>query len=345
MVVDFRKAQSDHSPLNINGSNVEILKSTKFLGVHLVEDHTWSLNTSSITKKAQQGLYFLRRLRKAHLPPLILTTFYRGTIESVLSSCITAYCSSLVEFGTVRCRPFYLPCEFTIAFIFLVYIPPSANDKEVLCEFYGAISDLQNADHLELFIVRDFNHTNLKTVLPKFHQHVDFATRGVNMLDLVYINIPGAYRAEPRLHLGYSDHISVMLIPAYRPLVNRSKPVLKQVITWPAGTLQDCFECSDWHSFREAATNGDSINLEENMASVTNYIGKCIGDVTISKTITTHPNQKLWMTSKVCALLKSRDSAFKAGDKMDSKEQTVPNHQRGEARTRPENPQQLSVAS
>ncbi|KAK3564222.1 hypothetical protein QTP86_011206 [Hemibagrus guttatus] len=90
-VADFRQARSDHSPLNIKGSNVEIVKSTKFLGVHLVEDLTWSLNTSSITKKAQQHLYFLQRLRKAHLPPLILTTFYRGTIESILSSCITAW--------------------------------------------------------------------------------------------------------------------------------------------------------------------------------------------------------------------------------------------------------------
>ncbi|KAK3523497.1 hypothetical protein QTP70_001160 [Hemibagrus guttatus] len=91
MVVDFRRAQSDHSPLNIDGSNVKIVKSTKFLGVHLVEDLTWSLNTSSITRKAQQCLYFLRRLRKAHLPPTILTIFYRGTIESILSSCITAW--------------------------------------------------------------------------------------------------------------------------------------------------------------------------------------------------------------------------------------------------------------
>ncbi|KAK3538416.1 hypothetical protein QTP86_001761 [Hemibagrus guttatus] len=88
---DVRRAQSDHSPLNINRSNVEIVKSTKFLGVPLVEDLTWSLNTSSITKKAQQHLYFLRRLRKAHLPPLILTTFYRETIKSILSSYITAW--------------------------------------------------------------------------------------------------------------------------------------------------------------------------------------------------------------------------------------------------------------
>ncbi|KAK3554982.1 hypothetical protein QTP86_002415 [Hemibagrus guttatus] len=85
MDVDFRRAQSDHSPLNINGSNVKIVKSTKFLCVHLAEDLTWSLNTSSITRKAQQCLYFLQRLRKAHLPPLFLTT-----IESILSSCIAA---------------------------------------------------------------------------------------------------------------------------------------------------------------------------------------------------------------------------------------------------------------
>ncbi|KAK3572188.1 hypothetical protein QTP86_024859, partial [Hemibagrus guttatus] len=91
MVVDFRRAQSDHSPLFINESSVEIVKSTKFLGVHLAENLNWSLNTTSITKKAQQHLYFLWRLRKAHLPPPILTMFYRGTIESVLSSCITAW--------------------------------------------------------------------------------------------------------------------------------------------------------------------------------------------------------------------------------------------------------------
>ncbi|KAK3570069.1 hypothetical protein QTP86_010245 [Hemibagrus guttatus] len=83
MVVDFRRAQSDHSPLFIDGSPVEIVKSTKFLGVHLAENFTWSLNTTSITKKAQQHLYFLQMLRKNNLPSSILTMFYRGTIESV----------------------------------------------------------------------------------------------------------------------------------------------------------------------------------------------------------------------------------------------------------------------
>ncbi len=39
----------------------------------------------------QQRLHFLRRLKRASLPPPILTTFYRGTIESVLTSCITVW--------------------------------------------------------------------------------------------------------------------------------------------------------------------------------------------------------------------------------------------------------------
>ncbi|KAK3563373.1 hypothetical protein QTP86_023319 [Hemibagrus guttatus] len=67
--------------------------------------------------------------------------------------------------------------------------------------------------------------------------------------------------------------------------------------------------------FREAATNGDTTNLEEYTSSVTSYISKCIDDVTVSRSITTRPNQKPWTTAKVLALLKSRDSDFRAGDK------------------------------
>ncbi|XP_059802932.1 uncharacterized protein LOC132379242 [Hypanus sabinus] len=109
-----------------------------------------------------------------------------------------------------------------------------------------------------------------------------------------------------------------MLIPAYRPLIRRSRPVQKQVKTCPAGAisaLQGCFEHTDWHMFREAATDGDSTNVEEYTASVTSYISKCIDDVTLSKTITIRANQKPWMTTEMHALLRSRDSTFRAGDK------------------------------
>ncbi len=91
VVMDFRQNSGDHPSLIIDSSTVEWVSSTNFLGVHITEDLTWTTNTISLSKKTQQRLHFLRRLKKASLPPPILTTFYRGTIESVLTSCITVW--------------------------------------------------------------------------------------------------------------------------------------------------------------------------------------------------------------------------------------------------------------
>ncbi len=90
VVMNFRRTFIDNS-------TVERVSSTEFLGVHIKEDLTWTTNTTSLSKKAQQRLHFLRRLKRASLPPPILTTFYRGTIESMLTSCI------IVWYG--NCRP------------------------------------------------------------------------------------------------------------------------------------------------------------------------------------------------------------------------------------------------
>ncbi|KAL0147043.1 hypothetical protein M9458_057567 [Cirrhinus mrigala] len=91
VVMDFRRNSVDHPPLTIDSSTVERVSSTKFLGVHITENLTWTTNVTSLNKKGQQRLHFLRRLKRASLPPTILTTFYRGTIESVLTSCITVW--------------------------------------------------------------------------------------------------------------------------------------------------------------------------------------------------------------------------------------------------------------
>ncbi|KAL0189784.1 hypothetical protein M9458_016883, partial [Cirrhinus mrigala] len=91
VVMDFRRNSVDHRPLTIDSSAVERVSSTKFLGVHITENLTWTTNVTSLNKKGQQRLHFLRRLKRASLPPPILTTFYRGTIESVLTSCITVW--------------------------------------------------------------------------------------------------------------------------------------------------------------------------------------------------------------------------------------------------------------
>ncbi len=89
--VDFRRVHTQHAPLTINGATVERVSSTKFLGVHITEDLSWTNNTAALAKKAQQCLYFFRKLRRARAPASIMCTFYRGTIESILTSCITVW--------------------------------------------------------------------------------------------------------------------------------------------------------------------------------------------------------------------------------------------------------------
>ncbi len=91
IVVDFRRVHTQHAPLTINGATVERVSSTKFLGVYITEDLSWTNNTAALAKKAQQRLYFLRKLRRASAPASIMCTFYRGTIESILTSCITVW--------------------------------------------------------------------------------------------------------------------------------------------------------------------------------------------------------------------------------------------------------------
>ncbi len=61
----------------------------------------------------------------------------------------------------VKCRPFYLPREFTAIVIVAVYIPPCANAKDALRELYCAISEQQTNNPDGFFIIAgDFNHAN-----------------------------------------------------------------------------------------------------------------------------------------------------------------------------------------
>lgn len=89
MVVDFRRTA--HLSLYIRGEAVESVERLKFLGATLstLSNHlTWTSNTSSLVKKAQQRLFFLGKLKQAQLPLKLLLNLHRTTI---LTNCITVW--------------------------------------------------------------------------------------------------------------------------------------------------------------------------------------------------------------------------------------------------------------
>lgn len=95
--MDFRWNKPLPAHLYINGECVEQVESFKFLGVLISADLSWSINTSELVKKAQQQLHFLRVLRREHLNTQLLVTFYRSTIESLLTYAVTVWHSSCTE--------------------------------------------------------------------------------------------------------------------------------------------------------------------------------------------------------------------------------------------------------
>lgn len=87
---------------------------------------------------------------------------------------------------SVRCRPYFLPRELTVVIVTAVYIPPDTNASAVLSLLLNAINEQQRAHPDGVHIIAaDFNRTNLKTILRKFHQRVKCPTRGERTLDHV----------------------------------------------------------------------------------------------------------------------------------------------------------------
>ncbi|XP_061908007.1 uncharacterized protein LOC133653029 [Entelurus aequoreus] len=93
MIMDFRKVTAPPSPLTLIDSPtpVPIVDSFRFLGTTITQDLKWELTISSLIKKAQQRMYFLRQLRKLKVPTEMLVQFYSAIIESILTSSITVW--------------------------------------------------------------------------------------------------------------------------------------------------------------------------------------------------------------------------------------------------------------
>lgn len=65
-----------------------------FLGTYISENLTWKHNSNCLIRKAQQRLHFLGVLSKVNLSQHLLISFYRCSIESVLTYNILVWYSS-----------------------------------------------------------------------------------------------------------------------------------------------------------------------------------------------------------------------------------------------------------
>ncbi|XP_078801091.1 uncharacterized protein LOC144991141 [Oryzias latipes] len=90
MMMDFRKVTAPSPPLILSNSPITIVDSVLFLGI--TQDLKWEPSISSLLKKVQQRIYFLRQLKKAAGPDdEMMVQLYTAIIESILTSSITVW--------------------------------------------------------------------------------------------------------------------------------------------------------------------------------------------------------------------------------------------------------------
>ncbi|KAI3364017.1 hypothetical protein L3Q82_010778 [Scortum barcoo] len=85
VVVDFRRRRhSPPAPVSIQGTDIDTVKSYKYLGVHLNDSLDWSDNTNALVKKGNSRLFLLRRLRSFGVQGPLLRTFYDSVVASAI---------------------------------------------------------------------------------------------------------------------------------------------------------------------------------------------------------------------------------------------------------------------
>ncbi|KAI3363548.1 hypothetical protein L3Q82_012140 [Scortum barcoo] len=93
MVIDFSRKPSsnDIAPVNIQGLDIERVRTYKYLGVHLNNKLDWTDNTDSLYKRGQSRLYMLRRLGSFGVCRPLLRAFYETVVASVVSYAVVCW--------------------------------------------------------------------------------------------------------------------------------------------------------------------------------------------------------------------------------------------------------------
>ena len=221
-------------------------------------------------------------------------------------------CTPDFELLGLSLRPIYLPREFPKINLNVVYIPPSANEKNASEEITNIINEQQEkSPDSVLLVTGDFNHHTLD--IPNLYQYINCPTREANTIDLCYGNVKDCYRSTALAPLGSSDHNMVQLLPKYRSVLKQGKPERKSISIWDENNtekLQACFECTNWDVFTDSCTDLNELN-----DTIKDYILFCEEMCIEKKTRTFYSNSKPWISKDLKEELRVKQRAFQSGEK------------------------------
>ncbi|KAK3525880.1 hypothetical protein QTP70_010985 [Hemibagrus guttatus] len=103
MVIDFRRRRTlHHTPVTIQGLEIELVDRFKYQGVHLNYRLDWLDNTDALYKKGQSRLHLLRRLGSFAVSRTLLRTFYDTVVVSGILYAIVCWVGGSTEWNKKR---------------------------------------------------------------------------------------------------------------------------------------------------------------------------------------------------------------------------------------------------
>lgn len=212
-------------------------------------------------------------------------------------------CTSNIELLAIRCRPYYLPREFTCINVVAVYCPPSSAVRDALDELNKLIDTLENTNPDGITLIGgDFNQ--LKLDRKGYNQMITCHTRLDKTLDKLYANLPlNSFSAIKLQPIGLSDHNVIYLIPQYVQKSRRYKPTRVCKQTWSkqaCETLNECLMTTDWSILN------DSTSLDLSVDVITCYIDFCVNCTIPKKTFRLFSNNKPWISREIVNLIQER---------------------------------------
>lgn len=227
-----------------------------------------------------------------------------------------------VDILALSMRPKYLPREFGQIFLTTIYAHPSADQTKAATEIADVIRDLQRiSPDAPNFIIGDFNKgfdKHLRHNLTGLKQYITCNTRLDSRPDSCYGNIPDAYRSFPLPNIGQSDHSTVHLVPAYRPLVQRvpiEKRKVKVYSDEKIDELKFCFDTTDWDVMIDSCSDIDSA-----VDVISCYISFCEDTIIPTKEIKVFPNNKPYISKSLKHTINQKKKAFMSGDRRERKD-------------------------
>lgn len=89
-------------PMSFQSSDIEIVDTFKYLGVHFNNKLDWTNNTDALYKKGQSCLHLLRRLRSFRVCRALLQTFYDTVVASVVLYAVVCWAGGSMDRDSKR---------------------------------------------------------------------------------------------------------------------------------------------------------------------------------------------------------------------------------------------------